>query len=98
METYVQFLVLQQSFLILGTYPNHSVPQCPAGKSRNTDAYFSCLASLILKLFGNRFVSDYVWLAFAGIRPRSQLEAPEITGRRSGQGAIKRVKTSVQHF
>lgn len=98
METYVQFLVLQLSFLILGTYPNHSVPQCPSGKNRNTDAYFSCLASLILKLFGNRFVPDYVWLAFAGIRPRSQLEAPEITGRRSGQGAIKRVKTSVQHF
>lgn len=26
MKTYVQFLLLQQTFLTLGKYPNHSVP------------------------------------------------------------------------
>lgn len=93
MKTYVQFLLLQQTFLTLGKYPNHSVPQCTAGKSGNTDAYFFCLGSLDLNVFGNRVVPDDVWLAFAGIRPRSPLEAPGTTRSRSGQCAIKRVKT-----
>lgn len=77
---------------MLGKYPNQSLSaQLEKVGILILLFFLHGIASLTLKLFGNRIVPDYVRLGFAGIRPRSQLEDLGTTGA-GVDGVIKRVK------